>query len=200
MLDFFSRLLIATAWIAEILDETNLIVLAVIALIAQAIARDVVGDGKWRSAAKFLAWTFFVAYTGHLTQIDDFSRDAAVVFVAMMRSGLASVIVFNIVLLPLMYAANLAARFLQSEWGNLKKSVAKLFEKFDQPPTVTPVGIPAAVPPREQQMQLAAVQAKLDFDFESQIIESAGLDADEMEVALTEARQKYLQRLRDAMQ
>jgi hypothetical protein len=61
------------------------------------------------------------------------------------------------------------------------------------------VVISAVPPPRETAIQQATVQAKMDFDFEREIIETADLDDDEKDAAITEARQKYLQRLRSAL-
>lgn len=80
--------------------------------------------------------------------------------------------------------------------------VRRQVEPPPQQPEVPPESQEQPPPPvpRESALRQAADQARLDYDLESQIVRSANLSEDEREAALTQVKQKYLQRLGEALQ
>ena len=192
---------IGSALITEFFDEANLLILVIAALIAQAMTRETLHDCKWRPGAKLLAWAFFVAYATHLAAFIDIRNDALETIGLVMRAGVVAAIVFHVALLPVAYVAHFCVRFLEAEWQRFRELGRQLTAEHESRTAVVPLEVvPMAAPPREAAIQQTTIQAKMDFDFEREIIETADLDDDEKDAAITEARQKYLQRLRSALQ
>jgi hypothetical protein len=85
------------------------------------------------------------------------------------------------------------SRSLRDRSARFQRSVRRPVERRPiEPP-------PALPPPPPPSLKARIVQAKRDYEDACEAIRSAGLDEDELESALTVARQKYTRRLNEEM-
>ncbi|MBI5760023.1 MAG: hypothetical protein HZA46_16015 [Planctomycetales bacterium] len=186
-------------WLIVCLDETQLAILGLVALFLQQMALRMRTDLPWKDAAKYLSCLFLFAYAWHLAETIDVLADVFGVIGILIRATLSSYLFYLCGAAPVVFWLHLVTRFVQTEWQRFCQVSRDLTEQYqrnrDTEPTVPP---PASVA-REVVLRRNSEQARLDYEFECQIIRSAGLDEDEQEAALTQAKQKYLQRLDEAL-
>jgi hypothetical protein len=190
-----------TLWLIGCLDETELAILALLAVFIQQVGRKVWTDLPWRDTAKFLTILFLLGYALHLAVAVNVRQDLFEVLALLIRASLASYLFYLCVAAPAVFGAHLVTRYVQTEWQRLRQWSQELAQQHQQDHTARQTSPPAPEPvPREVVLRRSAEQSRLDYEFECQIIRSAGLDDDEQEAALTQAKQKYLQRLGEALQ
>lgn len=188
-------------WLIGCLDETDLVILAMLAVFIQHVGRKVWVELPWRDTAKCLTVLFLLGYALHLAVRVDVRRDSFEVMVLLIRASLASYLFYLCVAAPAVFGTHLVTLYFQTEWQRLRRFSQDLAQQDQQNRTTQQSPLPAPEPvPREAVLRRSADQARLDYEFECQIIRSAGLDEDEQEAALTQAKQKYLQRLGEALQ
>jgi hypothetical protein len=188
------------SWILDYLDTASLAVLALIALFEREVANRLKIDLPWRYAAKCLACVFLLAFAVHLAPTVDVQADVIGLGAVLLRSTVAAYLFYLNLAAPSVFLAHLLTRYVQSEWHKLRDFSKDLAEKHRQRRAAQPLASPPPSLPRETTLQRAAEQAHLDYEFECQVVRSAGLDKDEQEAALLQAKQKYLRRLAQLLQ
>ncbi|MBI5760419.1 MAG: hypothetical protein HZA46_18040 [Planctomycetales bacterium] len=189
-------------WLIGCLDETDLVILAMLAVFIQQVARKVWVELPWRDTAKCLTVLFLLGFALHLAVRVDVRQDSFEVMVLLIRASLASYLFYLCVAAPAVFGAHLVTLYFQTEWQRRRRRFSQDLAQQDQLNRTTQQSpLPAPEPvPREAVLRRSADQARLDYEFECQIIRSAGLDEDELEAALTQAKQKHLQCLGEALQ
>ncbi len=189
----------AFAWLVHWLDDSNLFVMALIALFLRLMAVKLRGQLHWRPAARFLSAFFLIVYLLHLSNTIDWFEDFAGVVGLLLRISLATYLFYVCVAVPLIFLTHLSVRYLQSEITVLQKVAKELADqraaRLKENPDAS-ISIPTS---REETMRRNARQAKLDYEFECDLLKRANLEEDELEYALAEAKQKYMHRLRNAI-
>lgn len=184
------------------LDQANVFVLGLIALFARSAADQLHTELPWRDFAKVTACAFLFGYAIHLAPSIDWD-ELLEVFALLLRAMVVSYLFYLLIAAPAVFVTHLTTRYVQSEWHRMRDFSKDLAEQHRRRKAIVPVvPLPPAPPPppREVVVQRRSEQARLDYEFECQIIRNANLSEDERECALEQAKQKYVQRLADVLQ
>ncbi len=190
----------AFSWLVQWLDECNLVVMVIVAVFLRLLATQLKTDLPWKPAVRFFSFFFLMVYFLHLSDTIQWFDDAPAVVGLFIRISLATFVFNACVAVPFIFFAHLVARYLQSEIVIIQKLSKELAaERKKRKLELQNQDATAITAPREEIMRRNAIQAQRDYEFECSLLRRAGLDDDELEVALSEAKQKYLLRLRDVV-
>lgn len=179
------------------LDETNLFILVLFVIFLRHVGASLALELPWKDAAKAVTCLFLLCYLVHQAGTVDLFDDVAGVAAVLLRVAVASYLFFLCFAAPLVFVVHLAIRYSEDELRRLRSFTKELDERHQQiheqpPPPPPPEG-------REVRLGRSASQARMDYEFECEILRTADLGKDELEAALAHAKQKYLQRLQDAL-
>lgn len=181
--------------------KTDFIVLILFAVVSEHIVEKFVGKSPWKRFAIFLAIPLAL-FLGLQSLAENSFQDSLEVAVTILVRWIVSIwIVMNCLVTPIVIIAQFLVRYGQREWNVIKRYLRELASLYgDHRKKPAPITEYAPPPPRESKMLQDTERARLDYEFECRILDGAALDDEEKEVALDQAKQKYVQRLRNALQ
>ena len=187
------------AWLIAFADGTNVFILVLFAVFVRQVGLQLHADLHWKGAAKYAASLLLLGYIVHLSRTVDIRHDVLGVVLMLTRASLIAYLFFLLFAAPVVYFAHLIVRYVQIEWNRLVEFVEKLTERHRHN-RESRRRMPAPVlESRELLVQRSAAKARLDYDFECQLLRSSDLGEDELEFALMAAKQKYLDRLQQVL-
>ena len=189
-------------WLITLIDETHLLILILFASLAEKVREAVSRSCEHESTARFLTLTFGLGYAAHLWPDLDLRADVIGVFLAVLRSVIAATIVHQVISIPVVTLAVFVGRYFQSGWLNLvQRSETLKSENETSRQAIKDRRRPVEQPRRREEMLRQQIdQCRIDYEYECDILRGAGLEQDELDVALESAKQKYLQRIHHVLQ
>ncbi len=181
--------------------KTDFIVLILFAFVSEHIAEKLIGNSPRQRAAKFMAIPLAMFFGLQSLAENSFQDNLGVAVTILARWIVSIWIVMNCLVTPIVIIAQFLVRYGQREWNVIKRYLRELASLYrDHRKKPAPITEYAPPPPRESKMLQDTERARLDYEFECRILDGAVLDDEEKEVALDQAKQKYVQRLRNALQ
>lgn len=182
------------------INDTAFAVLLIILLSARIVAERFWMKFPRQSTARLGALLVFLGMCAYRVSADsvDVQQDSWEVLVTVVRSAVVAMTFCYAIAMPSMVVVDRIVLRLSRRWHEIQRDQLKV-QQGDPAIETKPPELTAEPLPREVTVRREAEQAKADYDFECQLISTAGLDDDEEEAARNLSKQKYLNRLRRSL-